>query len=321
MRWVVSGALWVWVFTLLELSGCGGKSHPGSDFANGGSNGLGGSSGEDPVAGLGSAGSGQAGAATGPATSLCDPVREAWRSCLYYPNTPSPVCQDCDYGFAYTAGTCVTERYSPRQVACAEHRCADVPVPGAESPCGPGQLCVLHVAANLNPLSMNCVDDTCGPGEIAEECAAQFCAEGTGRSYLDLDDGGVKVTCMDPAPPCPDAAPAANESCPLEGMDCLYQDCSGAGATEAKCVNGLWQTQSAPCQAPYPCECEPDTYCFIWQGGPYTKQYCRSPGGDGTLVGEMGFNQLCGGYDGSASILGGGVTIICQCTNETGICG
>ena len=52
---------------------------------------------------------------------------------------------------------------------------------------------------------------------------------------------------------CPATAPADGTSCGATSLMCVYQDCAGAGVTQAKCLGGLWSVQTVSCTPSLAC--------------------------------------------------------------------
>ena len=48
---------------------------------------------------------------------------------------------------------------------------------------------------------------------------------------------------------CPLAVPSNGANCGAVALSCVYQDCAGAGHTEATCTAGTWSVQTASCDA------------------------------------------------------------------------
>jgi hypothetical protein len=52
---------------------------------------------------------------------------------------------------------------------------------------------------------------------------------------------------------CPATAPADGTSCGATSLMCSYQDCAGAGVTQARCLGGLWSVQTVSCTPSLQC--------------------------------------------------------------------
>jgi hypothetical protein len=52
---------------------------------------------------------------------------------------------------------------------------------------------------------------------------------------------------------CPATAPADGTSCGATSLMCVYQDCAGAGVTQARCLGGLWGVQTVSCTSSLEC--------------------------------------------------------------------
>jgi hypothetical protein len=73
------------------------------------------------------------------------------------------------------------------------------------------------------------------------------------RSYVLAYTNSCYEGCVvqsDCAPPtCPQAAPKNATACGPVGYSCFYEDCAGAGRTQAVCTAGAWKVESAACAA------------------------------------------------------------------------
>jgi len=73
---------------------------------------------------------------------------------------------------------------------------------------------------------------------------------------------------------CPLTAPSNGASCGSAALSCAYQDCAGAGRTQAICQAGSWSVETAVCTK---CSgggtytgyvyCSPDEICVLTTGG------------------------------------------------------
>ncbi len=52
---------------------------------------------------------------------------------------------------------------------------------------------------------------------------------------------------------CPATAPADGTSCGATSLMCSYQDCAGAGVTQARCLGGVWSVQTVSCTPSLAC--------------------------------------------------------------------
>jgi len=73
-------------------------------------------------------------------------------------------------------------------------------------------------------------------------CEAPYVVAFTGTCY----EGCVRqTTCA--LPTCPQTPPANAASCGAVDFSCIYEDCAGAGRTQAVCASGTWTVQNAAC--------------------------------------------------------------------------
>ncbi len=95
-----------------------------------------------------------------------------------------------------------------------------------------------------------CVDGGTTPcsGTITCTSPTQYCEPPYVPQYSNGCYWGCVLTskCAQPGV-CPQAAPSNGASCGSEAFSCAYQDCSGAGRTQADCQGGIWNVQTVPC--------------------------------------------------------------------------
>ena len=73
-------------------------------------------------------------------------------------------------------------------------------------------------------------------------CEAPFVVSYTGSCY----EGCVRQSEC-PAPTCPQSAPSNATACGPVDYSCYYEDCAGAGRTQATCTTGTWSVQATAC--------------------------------------------------------------------------
>jgi len=89
--------------------------------------------------------------------------------------------------------------------------------------------------------------DCTGPASCT--IATPFCEAPYVVSYKGLCyEGCVRQTTCAP-PTCPQAPPTDAASCGTVGYSCFYEDCAGAGRTQAVCASGTWTIQTAACSS------------------------------------------------------------------------
>ncbi len=304
-----------------DTAGTGtGGSGVGGDGLGGAMVGAGGLAGGNLGGGVSDAG-GSAGA-----SSLCQLTHPR---CGYGPMIQLILCQDCNAAgvvWEHCSGT----GYSYGEIACAPHRCAEAPVPGADVDCAPGQVCVVHYGADGAAALMDCLDYPCESPQLTESCALEaICPETeTWSTSIGTDTGGLTVECHAAPPSCPESPPTINDPCPRDGMRCIYQYCDEEQIIDATCTEGTWSadTVAGPCQefscaasAISPTTCAAGEICsYTYQGPSRENVYCSSeePG----LVVEVPTGNMCNGYPGSISIGSGTITVSCTCTDESGSC-
>ena len=119
-------------------------------------------------------------------------------------------------------------------------------------------------------------------GRVTCSNATPFCEAPYVVQYQsDCFSGCVLASKCAAAASCPLTAPSDGASCGAAALSCVYQDCAGAGHTEATCKAGTWSVQTASCDS---MKCS--------GGGTYTgfvlcgaDQLCvRTTGGGGAYV-------------------------------------
>lgn len=69
------------------------------------------------------------------------------------------------------------------------------------------------------------------------------------RSDTSCYEGCVLASKCLPTATCPSAAPANGTNCGSNALSCVYQDCAGAGRTQATCQGGTWDVQTVTCDS------------------------------------------------------------------------
>ena len=109
-------------------------------------------------------------------------------------------------------------------------------------------------------------------------CEAPYAVQYEGGCYY----GCVLSGKCAPTAICPLVAPSNGASCGGGGLSCIYQDCSGAGRSEANCLNGSWSVRTVACDS---VTCKGGG---VYSGGDVicgTGQICvRTTGGGGAYV-------------------------------------
>jgi len=87
-------------------------------------------------------------------------------------------------------------------------------------------------------------------GRVTCPQATPFCEAPYVVQYLgDCFGGCVLASKCAATASCPLAVPSNGASCGAAALSCVYQDCAGAGHTEATCKAGTWSVQTASCDA------------------------------------------------------------------------
>jgi hypothetical protein len=89
--------------------------------------------------------------------------------------------------------------------------------------------------------------DCTGPASctiVTPFCEAPYVVSYKGQCY----EGCVRQTSCAP-PTCPQTPPTNAASCGTVGYSCFYEDCAGAGRTQAVCASGTWTVQTAACSS------------------------------------------------------------------------
>lgn len=74
-------------------------------------------------------------------------------------------------------------------------------------------------------------------------CEAPFVVQYQGKCFY----GCVLASKCALSATCPLTAPSSGASCGGAALSCFYQDCAGAGRTQANCQNGVWNVQTVAC--------------------------------------------------------------------------
>ena len=92
------------------------------------------------------------------------------------------------------------------------------------------------------------------------------------------------------SPVCPGTAPLAASACAAAGQRCFYEDCAGAGRSDASCDNGSWTVHTAACGAVH-CtgfasgtSCATGQVCSIIEGGAISTMCAQSSCGSGPVT-------------------------------------
>jgi hypothetical protein len=93
--------------------------------------------------------------------------------------------------------------------------------------------------------------DCAGPALC--EMAPPYCEGPYAIAYTNSCYEGCVVQSDCPTPTCPQAAPTNATACGPLGYSCFYEDCAGAGRTQAVCTAGAWKVESTACTA-FSCE-------------------------------------------------------------------
>ncbi len=269
--------------------------------------------------GVGSGGTGAGGAAPGGAAGSSPPVCEVISNAHCGDGYPSSVCLDCSHAGVVTH-YCQSGSVQSNASSCGPHRCVREPAPGADDDCLPEELCVQHLRANLQPMRMECVPNPCEPGVVDPTCAGTAVCPAAHRWWVNSDGGGISLACVDWPPDCPASLPSAGDSCPLDTMQCLYQDCADYGVADVRCAAGAWTVELAACtdfDCAWDLTCAAGEICSV--AGPYfaPRGYCGpTPTEPGLVAGPIGFQLTCDNSE-SAGIEGGGITTTCSCATES----
>lgn len=78
-------------------------------------------------------------------------------------------------------------------------------------------------------------------------CAAPYAV--LYRNELGCYEGCALASKCTPNATCPATAPANGATCGGTALSCVYQDCAGAGRTQALCQNGAWSVQTMTCDS------------------------------------------------------------------------
>jgi hypothetical protein len=120
------------------------------------------------------------------------------------------------------------------------------------------------------------------------------------------------------APVCPAAPPAPAASCTV-AQTCFYEDCSDTGRTVARCVDGAWSVEKAPCTTGVPCQgqtCAVGQLCVQRVGGALIAECDQNTCGTGPI--GCGCLQSCFGTCTVGGSVQSGVTIMCNtCPSNT----
>ena len=76
-------------------------------------------------------------------------------------------------------------------------------------------------------------------------CESPYAVQYQGTCF----NGCVLASKCAPAATCPSTAPSNGGSCGGTSLSCLYQDCAGAGRTQAVCQGGAWSVQTVSCDS------------------------------------------------------------------------
>ena len=87
-------------------------------------------------------------------------------------------------------------------------------------------------------------------GQVSCTQATPYCeAPFTVQYQNDCFYGCVLGSKCAPTATCPLAPPANGSSCGGTALSCVYQDCAGAGRTQASCQGGTWSVQTVSCDS------------------------------------------------------------------------
>ena len=129
--------------------------------------------------------------------------------------------------------------------------------------------------------------------------------------------GGAGIV---PGPTCPQHPPAQAASCATLGETCAYEECASAGRTVARCQDGSWSLENAPCADSVVCSgrpglmsCEKGQLCLMIASGALITQCVPNDCGDGPI--DCNCLHSCSGN--CVTIAGtDGITISCNtCTS------
>ena len=118
-------------------------------------------------------------------------------------------------------------------------------------------------------------------------------AGGTIATGGKIGTGGTLATGGSSSVACPSMAPAASSPCTSTNLSCFYEDCAGAGRTQATCgSNGTWSIDTAACGtitcSNYgvisPTTCQPGQYCRITYAGASYAMCVTSTCGQGPVT-------------------------------------
>jgi hypothetical protein len=227
-------------------TGTGGHAGTGASLGNGGSTG-----------GVGSGGT-SAGGATGVDAGMC-PAGEIW-------------CPGCTPGSGGCGTTCTGMACPPPDAGCVGTACSQDAGSNQDVPPACSQIRTQAACDQRSDCHSVSVD------QANRACATPGCC----AKFDHCDDGGTvacsgQVSCTQATPycetpyavqyqhncfngcvlaskcalvaTCPLAPPSNGASCAGIALPCVYQDCAGAGRTQANCQGGTWSVQTVSCDS------------------------------------------------------------------------
>jgi hypothetical protein len=250
-------------------AGAGGGAGTGAGgIAAGGSSGvsLGGAGGiaAGGAGGKGSGGTGAGGAGSGGITSLdagACPPGQTW-------------CPGCTPGTGSCGAACTGVVCPVLDAGCTGSSCAldaaRVDAAPSDTPLAACSQVATEADCNLrgdchsvfvDPGTCGCAGagccahfDHCADGKTANctgpalcKLATPFCEAPFVLSYTGTCYEGCVRQGECPAPTCPQTAPSNASACGPVDFSCFYEDCAGAGRTQAACTTGKWTVQTAAC--------------------------------------------------------------------------
>ena len=141
-----------------------------------------------------------------------------------------------------------------------------------------------------------------------------------------IGTGGTLATGGSSSVACPSKAPAASSPCTSTNLSCFYEDCAGAGRTQATCgSNGTWSVDTAACGTVTcsnygvisPTTCQPGQYCRITYAGASYAMCVTSTCGQGPVTDSCLSSYSCS----VSKSLTGGIIVSCNgCPAGSGGC-
>ena len=141
-----------------------------------------------------------------------------------------------------------------------------------------------------------------------------------------IGTGGTLATGGSSSVACPSKAPAASSPCTSTNLSCFYEDCAGAGRTQATCgSNGTWSVDTAACGTITcsnfgvisPTTCQPGQYCRITYAGASYAMCVTSTCGQGPVTDSCLSSYSCS----VSKSLTGGIIVSCNgCPAGSGGC-